>query len=113
MLIIPRYSNSRHVALLDFTVYFILFYLLQTDGLTIPAIVDEDKLNWDDKLDTVLMGHRASQQASTKQSPYYMLFQQQMRLRIDAKILSQSSTMDDGEDDSLKETVGAVFESRS
>ena len=59
------------------------------------------------------MGYRASQQASTKQSPYYMLFQQQMRLPIDAEILPHSSTMDDGEDNSLEETVGALLESRS
>ena len=58
------------------------------------------------------MGYRASQQASTKQSPYYMLFQQQMRLPIDAEILPQSSTHD-GEDNSLKETVGALLESRN
>ena len=59
------------------------------------------------------MGYRASQQVSTKQSPYYMLFQQQMRLPIDAEILPQSSKMDDREDDSLEETVGALLESRS
>ena len=59
------------------------------------------------------MGYRASQQASTKQSPYYMLFQQQMRLPIDAEILPQPSTMDDREDNSLEETVGALLESRS
>ena len=59
------------------------------------------------------MGYRASQQASTKQSPYYMLFQQQMRLPIDAEILPQSSTMHDGEDNSLEKTVGALLESRS
>ena len=58
------------------------------------------------------MGYRASQQASTKQSPYYMLFQQQMRLPIDAEILPQPTT-DDGEDNSLEETVGALLESRS
>ena len=48
-----------------------------------------------------------------KQSPYYMLFQQQMRLPIDAEILPQSSTMDDREDNSLEETVDALLESRS
>ena len=34
------------------------------------------------------MGYRASHQASTKHSPYYMLFQQDMRLPIDAEVLS-------------------------
>ena len=50
------------------------------------------------------MGYRASQQASTKQSPYYMLFQQQMRLPIDAEILPQPTT-DDGEDNSLERLI--------
>ena len=59
------------------------------------------------------MGYRASQQASTKQSPYYMLFQQQMMLPIDAEIQPQSSTMHDREDNSLEKTVGALLESRS
>ena len=59
------------------------------------------------------MGYRASQQASTKQSPYYMLFQQQMRLPIDAEVLPQPSTMHDREGNSLEETVGALLESRS
>ena len=45
-----------------------------------------------------------------QQSPYYM---QQMKLPIDAEIMPQSSTMDDGEDNSLGETVGAPLESRS
>ena len=51
---------------------------------------NEDQTNWDEKLDTVLMGYRASRQASTKHSPYYMLFQQHMRLPIDAEILPPS-----------------------
>lgn len=99
-----------------------LHFTIQTNGLTerfnqtlsrcLAKIIDEDKLDWDDKLDTVLMGYRASQQASTKQSPYFMMFQQQMRLPIDAEILPQSSTHD-GEDNSLEETVGALLESRN
>ena len=34
------------------------------------------------------MGYRASKQASTQQSPYYMLYQQHMRLPIDAEVMS-------------------------
>ena len=49
---------------------------------------------------------------STKQSPYYMLFLQQMRLPIDAEILAQSSTTDDREDNSFEETVGVLLGSR-
>ena len=48
-----------------------------------------------------------------KQLPYYMLYQQQMRLSIDAKILPQPSTKDVGEDNSINENVGELLESRS
>jgi len=71
---------------------------LQTNGLMEPfsqtlsrclvKVVDEDQQNWDEKLDTVLMGYRASRQSSTKHSPYYMLFQQQMRLPVDSEMLT-------------------------
>jgi len=71
---------------------------LQTNGLTerfnqtlsrcLAKVVDEDQQNWDEKLDTVLMGYRASRQSSTKHSPYYMLFQQQMRLPVDSEMLT-------------------------
>ena len=80
---------------------------MQTNGLTerfnqtlsrcLAKIINEDQTDWDEKLDTVLMGYRASKQASTKHSPYYMFFQQQMRLPIDSEIL-QSPTSDDEQD---------------
>ena len=60
------------------------------------------------------MGYSASQQASTKQSPYFMMFQQQMRLPIDAGILPQSSPIAiNGEDNCLEETIDALLESRN
>lgn len=46
--------------------------------------------DWDLKLDTVLMGYRASRQASTKFSPYYMLFQKEMRLPIQNEVCPES-----------------------
>ena len=52
---------------------------MQTNGLTerfnqtlsryLAKIVSDDQTDWDEKLDTVLMGYRASKQASTKHSP--------------------------------------------
>ena len=36
------------------------------------------------------MGYRASKQASTKQSPYFMLYQKHMRLPIDAEMMPNS-----------------------
>ena len=65
-------------------------------------------------LDTVLMGYQASCQASTKHSPYYMLFQQHMRLPIDAEVLPSSNTPDDDHKDALDmdAAIQALIESR-
>ena len=65
---------------------------------------NEDHTNWDEKLDTVLM---ASCQASTKHSPYYMLFQQHMRLPIDAEVLPPSSAPDESDKDALDMVTAA------
>ena len=70
---------------------------------------NDDQTDWDEKIDTVLMGYRASRQASTKHSPYYMLFQQHMRLPIDAEVLPPSEDEDGLELDSA---VQALIESR-
>ena len=70
---------------------------------------DEDQGNWDEKIDMVLMGYRASRQASTKHSPYYMLFQQHMRLPIDTEVLSPAT--DEGELD-LDSAIHSLIESR-
>ena len=90
----PQVYLYYYAVMVEFNKFYIP--ILQTNGLTerfnqtlsrcLAKIIDEDKL------DTVLMGYRASQQASTKQSPYFMMFQQQMRLPIDAEILPESCT---------------------
>ena len=54
-------------------------------------MIDDDQQNWDEKIDTVLMGYQASRQSSTKHSPYYMLFQQQMQLPVDSELLTSGS----------------------
>ena len=56
-------------------------------------VVDECQSDWDEKIDTLLMGYRASRQASTKLSSYFMIFQQDMQLPIDNK-LSMLSRID-------------------
>ena len=58
---------------------------IKTNGLTerfnqtlsrcLAKVIDADQENWDELIDTVLMGYRASKQASIKHSPYYMLYQ--------------------------------------
>jgi len=65
--------------------------LNQTLSQCLAKVCNDNQTNWDEKLDTVLMGYRASCQASTKHSPYYMLFQQHMRLPIDAEVPSNNN----------------------
>ena len=66
--------------------------------------MDDSQTDWDEKIDTVLMGYRASRHASTKHSPYFLMFHQQMRLPIENKVLpssfeKQSSDDEAGEED--------------
>ena len=81
----------------------------QTLSHCLAKVIDEDQLNWDLKLDTILMGYRASKQASTKQSPYYMLYQQYMRLPIDAEIMP---TSEHGEEVDHDTVIKNLLESR-
>ena len=83
----------------------------QTLSQCLAKVCNEDQTNWDEKLDTVLMGYRASRQASTKHSPYYMLFQQHMRLPIDAEILPPSDAPDENAPD-VNTAVRALMKSR-
>ena len=57
---------------------------------------------------TILMGYRASKQASTKQSPYYMLHEQHMRLPIDAELMPAG----DQEDADHETVISHLLESR-
>ena len=41
----------------------------QTLSRCLAKVIDDDQCNWDEKIDTVLMGYCASRQASTKYSP--------------------------------------------
>ena len=58
------------------------------------------------------MGYRASRQASTKHSPYYLFFQKEMRLPIDSEILGSQSKTSDPESDDIDETVATLLKSR-
>ncbi len=60
-------------------------------------MVDESQSNWDENIDAVLMGYRASRQTSTKHSPYFLLFQQQVRLPIDSEMLTSSLDQQEGD----------------
>ena len=62
----------------------------QTLTRSLAKITGESHDDWDLKLNTVLMGYRASRQASTKFSPYYMLYQKEMRLPIHNEVCPES-----------------------
>ena len=71
---------------------------------------NEAQTDWDEKLDTVLMGYRASRQDSTNHSPYFMLFQQQMRLPIDAEYLPPQEMED--KESSFEDVIDDLIASR-
>ena len=100
-------------------------YHPQTNGLTerfnqtltrcLAKVVDESQSDWDEKINTVLMGYRASRQASTKQSPYFMLFQQEMQLPIDNEALPHDPKLEvQHEDDpeSIGHKIDQLLQSR-
>ncbi len=68
---------------------------------------NEEQSDWDDKIDCVLMGYREF----TKHSPYYMLFQQDMRLPIDSDSL-QACKEENGDEEKLDEVLESLLESR-
>ena len=75
-------------------------------------MVNECQSDWDKKIDTVLMGYRASRQASTKQSPYFMLFQHDMKLPIDMEILPQAQHLDQQDPNAISARIDQLLQSR-
>ena len=74
---------------------------------------DKSKSNWDLKIETVLMGFRSSRQETTKQSPYYMLFQKQMRLPIDSEMIPPQNLCSSSSENELQsDIIQALLESR-
>ena len=51
-------------------------------------------MNWDELLDPILFSYRVTKQASTKYSPFYMMFGREPRLPIDVELMSQQSSSD-------------------
>ena len=77
-------TNIKHRVTIYIYIYIYIYRLLiliaifcfKTNDLTdLAKIVDEYQRNWDEKIDTILMRYRASREASSKHSPYYMLYQ--------------------------------------
>ena len=96
--------------------------IFQTNGLTerfnqtlsrcLAKLCNDDHTDWDDKINTVLMGYRASSLASTKHSPYFMLFQQEMRLPIDVEVMPIPSDPKGQPEEDLEATIQALLERR-
>ena len=94
---------------------------MQSNGLTerfnqtlsrcLAKITDDFHTDWDLKIDTVLMGYRASRQSSTKHSPYYMLYQKKMRLPIYNEVSSQCE-QDDAQDCNIDSILDGLLQSR-
>ena len=84
----------------------------------LAKLINESQTDWDEKIDTVLMGYRASRQASTKHSPYFLLFHQRMRLPIDNELLpstcdqKQECDGDDEAEEDLDEKIEILLASR-
>lgn len=96
---------------------------LQANGLTerfnqtlvrcLGKLANDDQTDWDVKIDVVLMGYRASCQASTKHSPYYMLYQKEMRLPIDVEVEPfVSETEEDLLQEGIEQKLKTLLESR-
>ena len=73
-------------------------------------ICNEEQTDWDEKIDSVLMGYCASFQASTKHSPYFMLFQQHIRLPIENDCLT--TCMEEEEEVQLDGVIETLIASR-
>ena len=55
---------------------------------------NESQNDWDDKLDAILFSYRVSRQASTKYSPYFLMFGRHPRLPIDVEYEAANSLED-------------------
>ena len=88
-------------------------YHPQTNGLTercnqtliniLTKYVNSNKNNWDKLIKWAVMSYRANRQASTKYSPFFLLFGKQMRLPIEHDTNPISNT--DESDYSIEEEI--------
>ena len=63
-------------------------------------------------MDTALMGYRASVQSSIQHSPYFMLYQKEMRLPIDVEMMPVIEESDGNSSEDLEATVHALLVKR-
>lgn len=96
--------------------------IFQTNGLTerfnqtltrcLAKLCNEDHTDWDTQIDTVLMGYRASFQSSIKHSPYFMLYQKEMRLPIDNEMLPDFQESENQSCEDLEATIQTLLGKR-
>ena len=75
----------------------------------LAKLSSDDHSNWDIVMDTAL---RASFQSSIQHSPYFMLYQKEMRLPIDVEMMPVIEESDGNSSEDLEATVNALLVKR-
>ena len=78
----------------------------QTLTRSLIKMTKEDPLNWDKQIPTALMGYRATKQASTKYSPFFMLNGHEMVLPINNKGRTVDAQHGESSEPSLADLCG-------
>ena len=81
----------------------------QTLTRCLAKLCSEEHTDWDTHIDTALMGYRASFQSSIKHSPYFMLYQKEMRLPIDNEMLPEFQDSENQSSEDLEATVQVLL----
>ena len=99
-------------------------YHPQTNGLTerfnqtlsncLVSKINESQTDWDEKLDAILFSYRVSKQASTKYSPYFLMFGRHPRLPIDIEYdpPAYSNELSEPTDDQIKLAMTNLLSAR-
>ena len=93
-------------------------YHPQTNGLTerfnqtlsncLVSKINESQNDWDDKLDAILFSYRVSRQASTKYSPYFLMFGRHPRPPIDVEYEAANTSENPESPDLVDSTEKAI-----
>ena len=81
----------------------------QTLKAALQKLVNENQDDWDQLLDNVLFAYRTSRQASTKYTPFFLMYGREARLPIDIT-LTDSKREDNTQELTLDEKVGKMIE---
>ena len=81
----------------------------QTLTRCLAKVVDECQSDWDEKIDTVLMGYRASRQSS---HPISCFSSRTWQLPIDVEILPQAEHLDQQDPNAISARIDQILQSR-